>query len=148
MSACIGSDEVMKAWKREPEVVHTSTVAGSPLACAPAIATLDPLKRERLVERSETLGASWLDALRASLEPVASVSSVRGKGHMIGVELAAGPGAATTAQRMLLERGYLVSTGGGARQTLIFTPPLTVGEKQLTGFVPELVGVLRAVPAA
>jgi 4-aminobutyrate aminotransferase/(S)-3-amino-2-methylpropionate transaminase len=147
MSACIGSGEVMTAWKREPEVVHTSTFAGWPLACATAIATLDTLKRERLVERSATVGASWLVALRASLEPLPSVSAVRGCGLMVGVELASGPGSASTVQRLVLERGYLVSTGGGERQTLVLSPALTVGEKQLAGFVPQLTAVLRTVSA-
>jgi 4-aminobutyrate aminotransferase-like enzyme len=66
---------------------------------------------------------------------------------MVGVELASGPGSASTVQRLVLERGYLVSTGGGERQTLVLSPALTVGEKQLAGFVPELTAVLRTVSA-
>ena len=72
ISACIGSGSVMSAWRREPEVVHTSTFAGAPLAAATAIATLDVLSRERLA-RSERGSRRQVDGesplLRARGDP-------------------------------------------------------------------------------
>ena len=135
ISACIGTEAVMRAWRREPEVVHTSTFAGAPVACAAAIATLDVLSRERLVEQSRERGARFLAALAAELASVPGVAAVRGAGFMIGIDLGARPGAATRAQARFLEAGYVVSTGGGGREVVVLTPPLTISDAQLDGFV-------------
>ena len=135
LSACIGSGAVMAAWRRDEEVVHTSTFAGAPLACATAIATLDALERQRLVERSAEVGARWLAALR---EALAGRAEVRGVGLMVGIDVGARPGAAVRAGQLLLERGYIVSSGGGAREVLVLTPPLNIAEDLLDGFVAPL----------
>ena len=139
ISACVGRDEVMQAWRREDEVVHTSTFAGAPFACATAIATLDTLSREGLVERSRELGSVWLRELHKAVADAPAVRSVRGAGLMIGIDLGQREGAATELARELLERGYIVSTGGGQRGTLVLTPPLTIAESLLE----EFAGVLR-----
>jgi 4-aminobutyrate aminotransferase/(S)-3-amino-2-methylpropionate transaminase len=151
LSACIGSEAVMSAWQRDDEVVHTSTFAGAPLACATAIATLDVISREKLVTRSEDVGARFLAALREALagangSGVRGVRAVRGAGMMIGVDLGERPGAATALMQGLLRQGYIVSTGGGAREILVLTPPLTIAEPLLTGFVDKLVLALRNAP--
>jgi 4-aminobutyrate aminotransferase/(S)-3-amino-2-methylpropionate transaminase len=143
VSACVGTEAVMLAWRREPEVVHTSTFAGAPLACAAAIATLDVLSRERLVARSAEVGGRFRDALRAALEGVRGIAGVRGEGLMIGIDLGPRPGAASQAMLRLLERGYLVSTGGGGREVVVLTPPLNIAESLLTEFVATAREVLR-----
>lgn len=144
VSACVGSGDVMAAWRREQEVVHTATFAGAPLACTTALATLDVLQREDLVTRSRELG----ERLRLQIERVVGdredVAAVRGAGLMIGVELRGGPGAASRLQRRLLERGYIASTGGGRRETLVLTPALTIADRLLDGFVASLRGALQA----
>ena len=143
ISVCIGSDAVMRAWRREPEVVHTSTFAGAPVACAAAIATLDTLSRERLVTRSAELGGRTVDALAAELSTVPGVAAVRGAGLMIGVDLGPRPGAATLAMGRFLAEGYVVSTGGGGREVVVLTPALTITEPQLAGFVAAAKSVLQ-----
>jgi 4-aminobutyrate aminotransferase/(S)-3-amino-2-methylpropionate transaminase len=147
VSACIGTDAVMRAWRREPEVVHTSTFAGAPVACAAAIATLDVLSRERLVERSRELGERFTARLAVELAAVPGVADVRGAGLMIGVDLGPRPGAATRAQARLLEAGYVVSTGGGGREVVVLTPPLTITEAQLDGFVAKARTALQSLGA-
>jgi 4-aminobutyrate aminotransferase/(S)-3-amino-2-methylpropionate transaminase len=147
MSACVGGDEIMHAWRREAEVVHTSTFAGAPLSCATAIATLDVISRERLVSRSKALGASFLDAIRAALSGLSGVRAVRGAGLMIGVDLGARGGIASVAAQRMLEQGYITSTGGGGREVLVLTPPLTIAEAQLDGAVHSLADALRSLPA-
>ena len=142
ISACIGSAEVMSAWRREPEVVHTSTFAGAPLACAAAIATLDVLSRERLVQRSADLGERFSAALASLGDLGGRIEQVRGKGLMIGIDLGPNPSAASRAMELLLARGYLVSTGGGNREVIVLTPALNVAEPQLFGVVEALRDVL------
>jgi len=133
ISACIGSADVMQAWRREPEVVHTSTFAGAPLACCAAIATLDVISRDGLVERSARVGAGWLAALRSALEGLPGVDGVRGAGMMIGIDVQSRTGGAPRLMRALLERGYIVSSGGGSREVIVLTPPLTIAEALLEG---------------
>ncbi|MBX3184507.1 MAG: aminotransferase class III-fold pyridoxal phosphate-dependent enzyme [Polyangiaceae bacterium] len=160
ISACVGRREVMAAWRQATEVVHTATFAGAPLACATAIATLDVLRRERLIERSATLGAELGGWLRAALERAGLPYEVRGRGMMWGIDLASGEadaeaehigarrgarGRAAQLAQALLERGYITSTGGGERDVLVLTPPLTIAEEQLEAFVAELPRALQAV---
>jgi 4-aminobutyrate aminotransferase/(S)-3-amino-2-methylpropionate transaminase len=147
MSACIGSDAVMRSWRREPEVVHTSTFAGTPFAAATSIALLDVLSRERLVQRSAEMGARWLTAIQTAVAAVPGVAAVRGAGCMIGVDLGPHPGAASRAARRLLERGYIVSTGGGGREIVVLTPALNTAEPLLFDFVAPLADSLRNLGA-
>jgi 4-aminobutyrate aminotransferase/(S)-3-amino-2-methylpropionate transaminase len=145
ISACIGKDSVMRAWRRDPEVVQTSTFAGAPLACATAIATLDTLSRDRLCARSVEVGGRFRAALTKALSR--SSARVRGEGLMIGVDLGGGPGSASVAVQRLLEQGYIASTGGGGREVLVLTPPLNSPESLLLGAIPEIVSSLHGLSA-
>ena len=135
VSALIGSEIAMLSWRREPEVVHTATFAGAPLAASTAIATLDVLAKEHLPERADSLGSRYLQALSDALCRLPAVREVRGRGLMLGVDLGERPGAASQLMRNLLGQGYLVSTGGGRREVLVLTPALNIGESVLFGSV-------------
>lgn len=141
ISACLGSSRLMSHWARSAEVVHTSTHSGNPLGCAAALATLSVLDDEHLVERSRTLGDAFRERLAQGLAefPV----EVRGAGLMIGVELRGRPGSAARVMDALLDRGYIVSTGGGERDTVVLTPPLVVNPALLDAFAQVLPDVLR-----
>jgi 4-aminobutyrate aminotransferase-like enzyme len=143
LSACVGSAEVMGAWSRDAEVVHTQTFAGAPLACATALATLDVLARERLAARALSVGERFAAGLRTALSEFGG--EISGQGLMIGVHVPGIEGGASRVQRALLERGYITSSGGGARQVLVLTPPLTIAEELLDGFVRELCAVLTSL---
>jgi 4-aminobutyrate aminotransferase/(S)-3-amino-2-methylpropionate transaminase len=142
LSAVVGRRSVMAAWRRAEEVVETSTFAGAPLACTTALATLDVIGREKLVARSAELGTAWRDELTQALTPVRNVA-VRGLGLMLGVDLGAHPGAALAVVRALLERGFIASTGGGQREVVVLTPPLTIAERQLEAATSALVEAVR-----
>jgi 4-aminobutyrate aminotransferase / (S)-3-amino-2-methylpropionate transaminase / 5-aminovalerate transaminase len=142
LSAVVGRRSVMASWQRAEEVVETSTFAGAPLACATTLATLDTLGREKLVERSARLGAAWLDELARSLAPARGVA-VRGAGLMLGIDLGAHPGAAVATVRALLERGYIATTGGGAREVVVLTPPLTISERLLEAATSAVIEAVR-----
>ncbi len=131
ISACLGRKEVMEAWRREDEVVHTSTFAGAPLACTAALATLDALGRGGLIERSAEIGARWLTRLEKLLVGK-GVLGVRGEGLMIGIEVPQGRG--PQLQQALLRQGFVVSTGGGERDVIVLTPPLMISEELLEVF--------------
>ena len=147
LSACIGSERVMQAWSRAAEVVHTSTFAGAPLACASALATLEQLEREQLIERAARLGADFQHALARAASGSSLRCSVRGAGLMLGLDLSARAGAAHELSRRLLGRGYVVSLGGGRRECIVLTPALDIAEALLEGFVAALSEALREVAA-
>jgi 4-aminobutyrate aminotransferase/(S)-3-amino-2-methylpropionate transaminase len=131
ISAVIGSEIAMLSWRREPEVVHTATFAGAPLAASTAIATLEVLGKEQLPERSAQLGARYRQALQDALLDAPQVRAVRGRGLMLGIDLGERPGSASRLMQRLLSRGYIVSTGGGQREVLVLTPPLNIDESVL-----------------
>jgi 4-aminobutyrate aminotransferase/(S)-3-amino-2-methylpropionate transaminase len=141
ISAVVGRGNVLEAWRRDAEVVHTSTFAGAALACATSIATLDVISREHLPERAAELGARFLESLRSSLAPFPQIV-VRGSGLMLALDLGQGPGKASRLASRLLEQGYITSTGGGRREVLVLTPPLTLSESLLGGFSDALVSSL------
>jgi 4-aminobutyrate aminotransferase/(S)-3-amino-2-methylpropionate transaminase len=143
LSACVASPDVMAAWARGGEVVHTSTHAGAPLACAVALATLEAVRSRKLVDRSRDVGARVLASLRADLEGVPGVVDVRGAGLMIGVELES-PARGLAAMRGLLESGFLVITGGVRGEVLTLTPALTIAEELFAAVGPALRSVLGA----
>mgnify|MGYP001814971670 CR=1 FL=1 len=99
--------------------VHGSTFGGNPLACAAALATLDALADERLVERAAERGAYFHDRLRAIQSPL--IREVRGLGLMIGIELKS---RAMPLAQGLMERGVLVLTAGSTVLRLL--PPLVI----------------------
>ncbi len=135
ISGCVGRREIMQTWQRTEEVVHTSTFAGAPLACASALSTLDLLSRKHLIERARQLGQSFLEKLQNLRAP--QLKAVRGRGLMIGIELPQA-GQAAVLQQRLLEQGYIVSTGGGERDVIVLTPPLTIREALLDHFLASL----------
>ena len=63
---------------------------------------------------------------------------------MIGIELSPRlTGGGVSLQRALLERGYVTSSGGGARDVLILTPALNIDEALLAAFTSSLKAALK-----
>ncbi|MDD4446120.1 MAG: aminotransferase class III-fold pyridoxal phosphate-dependent enzyme, partial [Methanothrix sp.] len=100
---------------------HGSTFAGGPLICAAALAAIQVIKDERLVERSEEMGA-YLKSRLAKLAP----REVRGLGLLVGVDLDAD---CKTLVEKALAKGVLLNNTG--EHTLRFIPPLVVGKDEI-----------------
>lgn len=64
---------------------HGSTFGGNPLACACAIAALEVIEEENLVERAKEMGEYFMNRLKEINNPV--IKEVRGRGLLVGVEL-------------------------------------------------------------
>jgi acetylornithine/succinyldiaminopimelate/putrescine aminotransferase len=132
----------MRAWGTpEREAIHTGTFYGDPLGAAAALATIDLIERERLGERATERGDSLAETLRCAGLP--GVREVRHAGLMIGLQLER-PMEALTVTRTLLERGYLVLPAGAQSDVLQLTPPVTIADAQLDGFVEALRVTLEA----
>lgn len=103
---------------------HGSTFGGNPLGCAVAIAAMDILKEEKLVERSYELGEYFIENLRKIESP--HIKEVRGRGLFIGVEL--NEQARPYCEKMK-ELGILCKETH--ETTIRFAPPLTISKEQL-----------------
>lgn len=125
VSACIGRGHVMQAWgEHGGTLIHTGTHFGSPPACAALLETIGIARS--LLPRVEQLG----DRLRERIGPRA-----RGRGLMIGVEVKD----ALAVSRKMLERGFIVLSGGTNNDALTLSPSLTIEEALLDAFADALV---------
>jgi acetylornithine/N-succinyldiaminopimelate aminotransferase len=102
---------------------HGSTFAGGPVACSAALVALELCSDPELLERVRVLG----QRLAAGVERLPYVRAVRGRGLMVGVDLATdAPGLAA---RALQEQRLIVGATGPA--TIRLEPPLIVTEAEI-----------------
>jgi predicted acetylornithine/succinylornithine family transaminase len=102
---------------------HGSTFGGNPLACAAALAAVQTILEEGVVDNSRVVGEYFLAQLAKLKDKYPVIREVRGKGLMIGVELAS-PGAGLVLKCM--EKGLLINCTNG--NILRFVPPLIITE--------------------
>lgn len=121
---------------------HGTTFGGNPLACAAALAVLDTIENDGLLDHAKRLG----EHLAASIEGLGHplVSGVRGAGLMRGVVLTAP--VAKHAEAALKERGFLVNAVGA--DVLRLVPPLVLSQEQADAFVTALPVALDAAQEA
>jgi 4-aminobutyrate aminotransferase len=107
----------------------------SSVGCAAALATLGVIEDERLLERSQRLGARALDRLRELQRRSPIVGDVRGIGLLLAIELvdpASGAPASDAAERVLydcLTRGLSFKVGQG--NVIVLAPPLVIANDDL-----------------
>ena len=147
LSACIGKAGLMQAWARPAEVVHTTTFAGTPLAAAAGLRLLDILERDGMVQDCARRGERWITSLRGHLGSLPLLKAIRGKGFMVGLDLKSRPGIAAEASQRLLSKGWIVSTGGGTREVIVLTPPLTITDELLDAATQVFKETLQELPA-
>ena len=118
-----------------PVKSHTSTFGGNPTACAAALASLEVIEQEGLIENAETLGNYLMEQLRGIESK--KIREVRGLGLMIGIELKekAGP----YVQR-LMEKGVIVLLAGATVIRLL--PPLVISREEIDTVVSVLEEIL------
>jgi 4-aminobutyrate aminotransferase len=112
------------------------TYGANAVACAAAVATLDVIRDEHLVENSAERGAQLKEALQMVADKHDQITDVRGLGLMIGNEFRDADGkpdpvAATAAQQEAARRGLLLLTCGAWGQVVRFIPALVVNPDQV-----------------
>ncbi|MYB18373.1 MAG: aspartate aminotransferase family protein [Holophagales bacterium] len=140
IAAVLGRQEVMDAWRSEGEARHTATFVAHPLACAAALATLEVIESEDLVDRALTVGNRFGKALEP-LRNHPGVTDIRGQGLLRAIELDS-PARAHTLSNNLLHRGLIALAGGASGTVLQLAPPLVITEQQLDHAVAVLHEVL------
>ncbi len=105
---------------------HASTFGGSALPAATALAVLDAIENEGVLENVRRVGDRLAEALRQVQRKNALIEGIRAWGMMIGVDLSR-PVAATAKERCI-ERGLLVITVGDRMLRLL--PPMILSEAE------------------
>jgi 4-aminobutyrate aminotransferase/(S)-3-amino-2-methylpropionate transaminase len=111
------------------------TYAGSPIACAAALAVLDVFEKEKLLERSRTLGVHLTNRLKALAAKDKRICDVRGLGAMVAIELCkdgdAHQPSAELAKALAAEatqRGLILLTCGTYGNVVRILVPLTASD--------------------
>ncbi len=150
IAAITGRADVMD---RIPAGGVGSTFAGNPLACAAALAVLDVMAEEKLVERAQEIGRR----IRARLDRWAegnefpTIGEVRGQGAMVAIEFvtdratrAPAPDLAKKVTKLALDSGLLVLNCGIRGNGVRLLPALTIPFDILDEGLDRLEAVIRA----
>lgn len=141
LSAMITRPEISAAFKPGD---HLSTFGGNPVCCAAALAAINFYRREKLAERSRDKGAWLIGELRRRLAKDPRVGDVRGRGLMVGVELATGkdktpnPELAKAVRAACREKGVIIGLGGIFGNVLRIQPPLVITDDQVAAVADAL----------
>ncbi|MDY0162555.1 acetylornithine transaminase [Desulfobotulus sp.] len=118
---------------------HASTFGGTPLATAGALAVMETLEKEGLVERCAALGQYFKEKLEGLLcHPVAK--EVRGLGLLIGIELACD---GVPLVKAMMEKGFIINCVQG--NTLRFVPPFIIEKEDIDAMIAALDGLLSEI---
>jgi 4-aminobutyrate aminotransferase/(S)-3-amino-2-methylpropionate transaminase len=150
LSGVTGRAEIMDA----PHISGLGgTYGGNPIACAAALATMDTIEADGLVQRAariEQLMKGVLGRMQAEDE---RIGDVRGRGAMIAMELVK-PGTAEpdpVVTRVLATRahsaGVIVLTCGTFNNVMRFLPPLPISDELLTEGLDVLALILKDIPS-
>jgi len=130
----VGRAEVMDTV--EPGMLG-STYGGNPAACAAALATIDVIEDEGLLERARVIGAAIGERFRALQARQPRLGDVRGLGAMMGLEFVTDDGRTpdpSLVQRVVegcRERGMLVLPTGTYGNVIRMLPPIRMSDAEL-----------------
>ena len=133
LSAVAAKREIMAEW---PPGAHGTTFGGNPVACAAAIATLEVIEEEGLLENAALMGRYALERLKTLQENHPCMGDVRGLGLMVGIEFVKEDRQplAEDLKKILgycLERGLILIESGVDKNVIRLAPPLIVKKEEM-----------------
>ena len=153
LGALLARAEVAEAFQGEPakRFLTASTLAGTPMACAAALATIDTVAEEDLLARALAIEEKARPRLTALAQSSRIVAEVRARGPMMGIEWVADRGVgrpfadveAVKARAVAVGREHGVHFFGGPPQSLIWIPPSNIGD----GALDHLLSTVEAIVA-
>lgn len=150
LSAVVGTAAVMD--RVEPSMIGT-TFGGNPAGCAAALATLDVIEEEGLLQRAGHINTRVTAALKELQGEVPAIGDIRGLGAMIGIEFVAADGKSPypdAADRILehaLENGMILLSCGTYGNVVRLLPPLNLSDAELDEGITKLTSAIKAVLA-
>ncbi|MBX9689549.1 MAG: aminotransferase class III-fold pyridoxal phosphate-dependent enzyme [Candidatus Obscuribacterales bacterium] len=133
MAGVISRAELMKKWLPGK---HGSTYGGNPVACSAALASINVIEKENLLQNARTLGAYLTERVKSMAQKYKFIGDVRGFGLMLGIEFvdAAGMPDGERLSRLVDEcekRRLLLLDCGPSDHVVRFLPPLNVSKEEL-----------------
>lgn len=127
--------------------VHGFTYFGHPVSCAAALANLDVIEEEKLLDRAQSI-ADWFRRGLTPAEGLEAVGQVRVEGAMVGIELVSdrgtraplSPAAAAAAVAEIHRRHGVITRFYGP--VIVMAPPLVIGESEVARASEAVVEVL------
>jgi len=133
-AAAVIVSEALGAVLESKTFMHLSSHQNDPLAAVAVNAVIDAVDKEKLVDHSYEMGIYFMDQLRTLKERHSLISDVRGRGLMIGLELAAQskrPGNTAFDMAMLCESKGLHITFSYFEPVIRIIPPLIIAKKEI-----------------
>lgn len=118
---------------------HGSTFGGNPLACEIAIAAMDVLIEDKLIDRSNEMGEYFMTKLKTLTSPL--IKEVRGKGLLIGLELKKEAGGARKYCEELMKLGLLCKETHD--NVIRFAPPLVITKQEIDWAFEQILKVIK-----
>ncbi len=139
--------ELMERWTPGS---HGGTFGGNAIACAAAVATIQAIQEDDLLENAVERGGQLLAGLRHLQEEHPALGDVRGLGLMIGCEFRTSTGKPdkATAKEIVhrcLEEHLMLITCGPWDNTIRWIPPLVVTGEQIEQALSIFSGVLESL---
>jgi acetylornithine/N-succinyldiaminopimelate aminotransferase len=125
--------------------MHGTTFGGGPLACAVALAVLDTLSRDHLLEHVTEVGAYFRERLCALAKSHSAITDVRGLGLMLAIELDSADLAKTVHGEMMKRRILINRT---SETILRFLPPYILEKEHVDQGISALDEILNEVLSA
>ncbi len=117
---------------------HASTFGGNPLAMTAALATLETIMKDGILENVRKMGSYFMTRLHELKKRSSIVKEIRGRGLIIGMEISIEGSQIVNA---CMDRGLLINCTSG--NVLRFVPPLTITEKDVDAAVAILGEVIK-----
>lgn len=117
---------------------HGSTYGGTPLGSAVVLAVLETLEKEQLAKRAGELGKKLVQGFTRAFEGVEGIKAIRGRGLMLGIELAHPCGELV---ELALNEGLLINVTAG--QVVRLLPPLTLTDQEAELLISKLSQLIK-----
>ena len=122
IGACVAQGEAAQTFQPGN---HGTTFGGNPLACRTALAVIDTIEQNNLVERANLLGERIISGFKQKLSELPQVVDIRGKGLLIAIELNA---SCKELAQQGLDLGIIINVANENRIRLL--PPLVLSDDE------------------
>ncbi|WP_353894393.1 acetylornithine/succinylornithine family transaminase [Proteinivorax hydrogeniformans] len=130
IGAYVATDKLWQHYIDAP-MLHTSTFGGNPLACVAAMATINYIEKNNLIEDTAEKGAYFLQGLKKLQENYPElIEESRGKGLLLGLEFTK-EGIGGMLMSEAIQRGLLVAYTLNNEKIIRIEPPLTITKEEI-----------------